>query len=811
MAAFFRSVYHAFHNRTSPPKKTESTFEQERIAFIENVRKRERTPLGAWGESAIHFIDNAVNSKQLTLEQAAEAFRVANNILQQKQAKASDVQIQLQPSSKISTKADLLKVLDVNSNIRQQSALFQAIEEGNLQAVYRIIIENPQLVHARNEQGQTPLHCAIVENEPNENNFEIAELLIQYGAAVNAKDNQDQTPLHYAIDWEDSEITELLIQCGADVNAKDNKQKTPRDYAEEKQKTNPEIAKLVYWGPLYRDEEQLFRAILRINYQKLGVDRLMRSNDKLFDGFGRAIYNIITMSVSQIGEEEAINAFRISAQILQLEERLRPRTVEDIEKEIKNELLYLYEDLYICFTGTIGSSPLRSGLLKAFSLAPYITKKFTSTRDSSSIELWQKHVKENFPPNGERKTAEAIRERTNRNRIAAAAVAAISMEQREKFFWAINRGDLRSVTKYLQRNSLLAHIKNDKNQTPLHYAMDQENPDIVKFLVKEGANINAQDFLGRTPLHYVIKGNDLEKAKLLIAHGAVINVKNNDGQTPLHYALEANPKMAKILVDYCATKSVPNKKGRDSASIRRILTLRHATVFYDIQENNFQRFERFIHKNPYLVFIRNKQGQTPLHIAIKLNRLDMVKLLIEKGAEVNAKDFFDKTPLDFAVDEKVIELLAKNGATKGVIEIPAENLQKEDKEKEEIAAAVKPPEAIEFIAERPSVASQPNSPLLPRHLSAPNRIGNKKDRNSDHSLSELENELAESEKKVSNVKAPSSPPPFRPIDIDLPDRLYKLYAFFFSPIESKQQSASQCQSEVDKVIHARTDSSILGQ
>jgi hypothetical protein len=104
------------------------------------------------------------------------------------------------------------------------------------------------------------------------------------------------------------------------ADAKDIKRKAPRDYAE---------------------EVQLFYTILMRNYQKLGVDRLGRSNDKLFDGFGRAIYNAITVSVSKIGEEEAINAFRISAQILKLEERLKSKAVEDIEKEIKNELLYL--------------------------------------------------------------------------------------------------------------------------------------------------------------------------------------------------------------------------------------------------------------------------------------------------------------------------------------------------------------------------------------------------------------------------------------------------------------------------------------
>lgn len=42
-------------------------------------------------------------------------------------------------------------------------------------------------------------------------------------------------------------------------------------------------------------------------------------------------------------------------------------------------------------------------------------------------------------------------------------------------------------------------------------------------------------------------------------------------------------------------------------------------------------------------------GRTPLHIAIKKRRLDIVKILITAGANIKAKDKNGKTPLDIAI------------------------------------------------------------------------------------------------------------------------------------------------------------------
>lgn len=80
------------------------------------------------------------------------------------------------------------------------------------------------------------------------------------------------------------------------------------------------------------------------------------------------------------------------------------------------------------------------------------------------------------------------------------------------------------IQDYIKNNE-----KKKRNNTPLHYAVENRNVNIVKLLLEYGVNPNVQNYVGLTPLHEVEpgEGGNLEIFELLLKHGANINIKCN--------------------------------------------------------------------------------------------------------------------------------------------------------------------------------------------------------------------------------------------------------------------------------------------
>ena len=113
------------------------------------------------------------------------------------------------------------------------------------------------------------------------------------------------------------------------------------------------------------------------------------------------------------------------------------------------------------------------------------------------------------------------------------------------------------IVKLLIANGADMHMKTRYGQTALHYSLvnasvnsnfswnlgpSSRNLSIetAKFLIENGANVNAEDDAGDTPLHTASKGKSLDLIKLLVENGANINKTNSfvlSLARPLNYAI----------------------------------------------------------------------------------------------------------------------------------------------------------------------------------------------------------------------------------------------------------------------------------
>ncbi|NXB11938.1 MYPT1 phosphatase, partial [Cnemophilus loriae] len=171
-----------------------------------------------------------------------------------------------------------------------------------------------------------------------------------------------------------------------------------------------------------------------------------------------------------------------------------------------------------------------------------------------------------------------------------------------------------------------------------------DNVDMVKFLVENGANINQPDNEGWIPLHAAASCGYLDIAEYLISQGAHVGAVNSEGDTPLDIAEEE--AMEELL------QNEVNRQGVDIESARKEeerIMLRDARQWLNSGHINDVRHA--------------KSGGTALHVAAAKGYTEVLKLLIQAHYDVNIKDYDGWTPLHAAAHwgkEEACRILVEN-------------------------------------------------------------------------------------------------------------------------------------------------------
>jgi ankyrin repeat protein len=126
-------------------------------------------------------------------------------------------------------------------NMAEAKDIFKAVRRGDVQLAAALLEDYPGLVHAREDDGSTPLHAAAWKGFS-----EMVQLLIDREADVNAMSVNEHfggTPLHAAAHGNRKEVAELLIMAGADISVKSANGRNPLEETEVHKATK--VAKLL--------------------------------------------------------------------------------------------------------------------------------------------------------------------------------------------------------------------------------------------------------------------------------------------------------------------------------------------------------------------------------------------------------------------------------------------------------------------------------------------------------------------------------------------------------------------------------------
>ncbi|KXH41656.1 hypothetical protein CNYM01_09833 [Colletotrichum nymphaeae SA-01] len=225
--------------------------------------------------------------------------------------------------------------------------------------------------------------------------------------------------------------------------------------------------------------------------------------------------------------------------------------------------------------------------------------------------------------------------------------------------------------------------KNSLGQTPLHLAVS--DPQRLKTLIDSGHDVNMTDIHGITPLMYAAAVNQDESVTLLIEAGACINAGDKEyGRTFLHYAaVRGHWKLifrflvrlegfadnwivegwaeSAVLLYHVEYPNLGNLEMREVFLGQLLMKCRTANLTFDdmtsgIKDNcllhyntRITDFEALLDQGFRLFNHMNSKGQTPLMVAAELGEPDLVRKLVEVGADVNLKDLHHRTALHFAL------------------------------------------------------------------------------------------------------------------------------------------------------------------
>jgi ankyrin repeat protein len=299
--------------------------------------------------------------------------------------------------------------------------------------------------------------------------------------------------------------------------------------------------------------------------------------------------------------------------------------------------------------------------------------------------------------NNDGETALQVAERAGKPEIVALLrPAAGPFTASGGIFGAVKSGDAALVKKLVAENPKLVGLKDTGfGATPLHWAALKGHDAVVEALLAAGANASAPNREGETPLEVAerakkastvailrrgggtggttslegifaaARDGDVQRVNALITKDpAAVNTKDaRFGATPLHWAaLKGHEAVVDLLLANGANPKAVNKDGETPVQVAKRAGQAAVLPYFApgggsataglveaVKAGDLSRVQKLLQDNPRLINQKDASySATPLHYAALKGNVEMVKLLVARGADPKAVNRDGETPLQVA-------------------------------------------------------------------------------------------------------------------------------------------------------------------
>ncbi|XP_057325156.1 putative ankyrin repeat protein RF_0381 isoform X2 [Microplitis mediator] len=212
------------------------------------------------------------------------------------------------------------------------------------------------------------------------------------------------------------------------------------------------------------------------------------------------------------------------------------------------------------------------------------------------------------------------------------------------------------------------NILNSDGHTPLSVAVQNQNVDMVKYLLDHGVDINAKNYIENryvwTALHIAVEINDANMVQFLLDYeNCDIVAKTESNLTPLYIATYSN--------NLAIIKKLLRKIAQHNVYSRNIIDHVLPSFHEAVNRNKILIAKYYLDTVKIDVNLKTEIGLSPLEIAAKFQNFEIFKLLVDHGAVIkySLKDRYESgfdgdSLLYYAVkkaDVKMVDLILTRG------------------------------------------------------------------------------------------------------------------------------------------------------